>query len=345
MAQSERVTLEDIAERLDLTKVSISKALRGHPDISSETKERVEQTAREMGYAPNRWARSLSTDKTGTLGVIVPKISHNFFAGAIAGINDVASAHEYEIVLCVSEENATFERRHLRTLLSMQVEGLLVSVSEETKDPEVFTALQDQGVPLVFFDRVLKGIGASTVTVDDYEGAYQAVKHAIENDHRDIAHVGGFSHINIGQERRAGYEKALREYGIPVRDDWIVEGGFDESHGYQGFKALFEAGARPDAVFAVTFPVALGVADAMQQVDPSLQEDVQIYSFGQHGLNRFFQYSHISVYQPARNLGKKASAVLLDEIEDPNQDPRHVELDTDVIVPTSGMKPPYLDGG
>lgn len=296
-----------------------------------------------MGYAPNRLARSLTTDKTETLGVVVPKIAHNFFADAIAGINEVASANEYEIVLCVSEEKADFERQHLRTLLSMQVDGLLVSISEETKDAEVFTALQSQGVPLVFFDRVIKGIGASTVTVDDEGGAYQVVEHAVQQGYRHIAHLSGFSHVGIGAKRQAGFERALRDYDLPVREEWIIEGGFDERHGYRGFERLLEADTLPEAVFAVTFPVALGMTDAMQHIDSSLQEDIQIYSFGQHGLNRFFAYPHISVYQPARELGKRGLELLLEHIDNPDQPPRHVELSTRIIEPTNGVKPSYLE--
>jgi len=344
MARSDRVTLSDIAERLDLTKVSVSKALRDHPDISTQTKKRVKQLAKEMGYAPNRLARSLTTDKTGTLGVVVPKIAHTFFADALAGINEVATANEYEIVLCVSEERADFEQRHLRTLLSMRVDGLLVSVTEESKDPSVFTALQDQGLPLVFFDRALDGVGASTVTVDDEGGAYKAVEHAVSTGCRDIAHVGGFPHVGIGAKRRRGYERALRDHSIPVRDEWIVEGGFDELHGYHGFKRLLDAERLPEVIFAVTFPVALGVTDAMKQTDPSLQDDIRIYSFGQHGLNRFFAYPHVSVYQPARELGKQGVQILLEEIDNPDRVPCHVELETHIIEPTRETTPPYLNG-
>jgi len=344
MARSERVTLSDIAERMGLTKVSISKALRDHPDISSETKKRVKELAQKMGYAPNRLARSLTTDKTSTLGVVVPKIAHNFFADALAGINDVAFTNEYEIVLCVSEENADIEAQHLRTLLSMQVDGLLVSVSEETTDPEMFTTVQRQGMPLVFFDRVLDEAGSSTVTVDDEGGAYQVVEHAVRHGRRGIAHIGGFSHVDIGAKRRQGYERGLRNHDIPVRDEWIVEGGFDELHGHQGFEQLLEAETLPEAIFAVTFPVALGVTDAMRRIDPALQDEIQIYSFGQHELNRFFSHPHISVYQPARELGKQAIAILLEEIENPDQAPQHVELATQIIDSTDGAKPPYLNG-
>jgi len=341
MAESSRVTLSDIAERLDLTKVSISKALRDHPDISTETKAKVQEAAREMGYTPNRLARSLTTNRTATIGVVVPKLDHNFFADALQGINERASEHDYEIILCVSEEQEAAERRHLRTLLSMQVDGLLISVSEETESVDIFEQIEEEEVPLVFFDRVLDSVSASRVVVDDEKGAYQATEHALQAGHDTIAHVAGTSNVGIGQRRRAGYEAALREYGIPVDEALIVEGGFDEMHGYRGTNALLERGRVPDAIFAVTFPVALGVGDAIREQDHLRQEDIQIYSFGQHGLNRFFAYPHVSICQPAQKMGREAFSMLLDEMRDPTREPREIQIPTHVIEPDD-ITPPYL---
>lgn len=340
MADSGRVTLSDIAERLGLTKVSISKALRDHPDISAETKERVRETAQEMGYTPNRVARSLSTNQSGTIGVVVPKIAHNFFADALGGINEIAAAQDYEIILCVSQESKALERRHLRTLLSMQVDGLLVSVSEETEDPSRFEEVSDEGVPLVFFDRAVDGVSASRVLVDDRSGAYQAVDHAIRNGHQRIAHLAGYSHVDIGRRRRSGYEAALADHGISGNDECVVEGGFGEEDGYRGTKHLLEGGTVPDAIFAVTFPVALGSADAIREADGVQESEIQMYSFGQPAQNRFFAYPHVSVYQPARTMGERAISLLLNAIEQPDGEPSKVVLPTKVVE-AEDVVPPY----
>lgn len=343
MADSTRVTLSDIAERLDLTKVSISKALRDHPDISAQTKERVRAAAKEMGYTPNRLARSLRTNQTGTIGVVIPKIAHNFFADALGGINEVASANGYEIILCVSEESKERERRHLRTLLSMQVDGLLVSISAETESFGIYDQIGDASVPLVFFDRAVDDIPVSRVRVDDERGAYQATEHALQHGHRTIAHLAGHGHVDIGRDRRAGYESALREHGEAIRDEWIVEGGFGEEHGYSGTKTLLDSTGVPDAIFAVTFPVALGVEDALRRDDRVRPEQVQIYSFGQHSLNRFFRHPHVSIHQPARKMGEKALSLLLKEVDNPDREPQDVTLPTRIVEPNE-IKPPYLDG-
>lgn len=341
MGNSSRVTLTDIAERLNLTKVSISKALRDHPDISSKTKDRVREIAQQMGYTPNRLARSLSTNRSGTLGVVIPKVTHNFFADALAGINEVATANDYEIILCVSEESKDREEQHLRTLLSMQVDGLLVSVSSETENFDIYDQISAENVPLVFFDRSVTTIPASSVVVDDEAGAYQAVEHAIHRGHQRIAHLAGHSHIAIGEKRRAGYEAALGDHNLPIDEELIVEGGFAEEHGYYGTRTLLERVDAPDALFAVTFPVALGAEDALREDDSAQLDEVQIYSFGQHGLNRFFRHPHISVHQPAREMGKHALSLLLEEIAHPGRDPETVTLPTRVVEPDE-IDPPYL---
>jgi LacI family transcriptional regulator len=343
MAKSTHVTLEDIANTLGITKVTVSKSLRDHPDISTETKQKVKEKANELGYRRNRLAQSLTLNKTNTIGVIVPKISHTFFSDTLEGINEVAYTNDYEIVLCVSDEKEEREKSHVDTLLSMQVDGLLISVSEETSTPDHLQEITNQGVPLVLFDRRIDGVEASCVTVDDQGGAYEATEHALEQGLETIVHMAGYSNVNIGQNRRAGYENALRDHGITPSDEWIIEGGFGEADGYWGGVEMIDRGLNPDAIFAVTFPVALGVEDALRQKRPSIRESLHIYSFGQHELNRFFSNPHTSVHQPAKKIGSEAMSLLLKQIDDPDADIADVELPTHVVDVQHDDPPPYLN--
>ncbi len=343
MSKNNRVTLSDIADEIGITKVSVSKALRDHQDISAETKRLVREKADELGYRQNRLAQSLTLDKTYTVGVIIPKISHTFFADALEGINKVAYKNDYEIILCVSEEKEEREKSHVDTLLSMQVDGLLISVSEETTSISHFQAIKKQNVPLVFFDRRADGVEAPSVTVDDKGGAYKATKHALDRGLRKIVHIGGYSHVPIGHARRKGYENALREHGIDPREDWIIEGGFGEADGYRGAIKMIERGINPDAIFAVTFPVALGIDDALKERKPSIRENTQIYSFGQHGLNRFFEHPHTSINQPAGELGSKAMRLLLEQINEDDADIKEVELSTHIVDNWESHSPYYLE--
>lgn len=340
MASSSRVTLHDIAERLDLTKVSVSKALRGHPDISTSTKARVRETAQKMGYMPNRLAQSLSTNETGTVGVVVPKIAHTFFSDVLGGVYEVATENDYEIFLCVSQESESQEKRHLRKLLSLQVDGLLVSISENTEANAAFEKILDTNTPLVFFDRALEGVPASRVLVDDEQGAYDAVEHAIHSGHRQVAHIAGEPTVDIGRKRRDGYVSALEASDIPRDDTLVVESGFDEAAGYRGMRTLLDRGRVPDALFAVTVPVALGAEDAIRESDRPGTGQIQIYSFGQHSMSRFFTKPHISVHQPAHEMGKTALSILLEQIDHPDRSFRDVILPTRLVEPND-IRPPY----
>lgn len=340
MAGSSRVTLGDLAEKLDLTKVSISKALRDHPDISSSTKAQVQELAQELGYMPNRLAQSLSTDKSSTIGVVVPKIAHTFFSNVLEGVNAVATENDYEVILCVSQENQLQESRHLRTLLSLQVDGLLISVSEETEYNDAFQKIEETDTPFVFVDRTLEGVSASKVVVDDKAGAREAIEHAIRSGYERIAHIAGENSVDIGRKRRAGYVAALQENNLPVEEDLIVESGFDEAAGYYGMQKLLNEGQIPEALFAVTTPVALGAEDAICESDLVRNEQIQIYSFGQHSMSRFFENPHISVQQPAKEMGKKAFSLLLQEITHSHQPPQKLTLPTQVVEPGE-IQPSY----
>lgn len=340
---AKRVRLVDIAERLSITKVSVSKALRDHPDISTETRELVKKTAAEMGYTPNLLARSLSSKRTHTLGVVVPKIAHTFFSSVIGAIQDEATKKGYGIVLAVSNENAAMERQHIERLLAMRVDGLLVSVSQQPPDLDIYRRVEDMNVPLVFFDRELAGLGFSSVTVDDRGGAFQATEYLIRQGYRKIAHIAGTQEATIGRERRCGYEDALKHHDIPLREAWIIEGGFDEWHGYHAFMKILEADELPEAIFSVTFPVGLGIQGAMRERRPDLLDRLQIITFGEGGLNEFYTYSHIFVHQPTEEIGKQALGVLLDEINDGKPEtPRHIVLKTTLGAAAHPRQP--LDG-
>ena len=333
-----RIRLVDIAERLNITKVSVSKALRDHPDISKETRGLVKKMAAEMGYSPNLLARSLSSRRTNTLGVVVPKIAHTFFASVIDAIQEQATQQNYGIVLAVSNERADLERQHIERLLAMRVDGLLVSVSQQPPDLEVYDRVRAMRIPLVFFDRRIEGLPFSSVTVDDERGARCAIEYLIEHGHRNIAHIAGTTDTEIGRRRRRGYEQALLAHGIDVYDPWIVEGGFDEHHGYEACRKILALDRLPDVIFVVTYPVGLGARAALQEADPKLPDRIELISFGAGGFDEFYTYPHYCIQQPTHAMGEEAVRLLLEEIDALDEDdemikPRSISLETRLMVP------------
>lgn len=311
------VRLEDIANRLNLTKVSVSKALRDHEDISIETRERVKKMAKKMGYHPNLQARSLTSKVTNTIGVIVPKIAHTFFASTIEGIYKTAEEFGYKVILGISYENEKLEKDHLEAMINMRVDGLVISVTEQTRSPERFKMLKEMGINLVFFDRGFSDAGFSYVKVADRESSRKGVKRMIELGYKKIAHLAGYQSSRIGKERKEGYLEALDEAGLSMPESAIVEGGFSETDGATGFEKLIHDYGMPDAIFAVTYPVGLGIRIKMEEmnIDPS---DIPILAFGESDFNQYLSVPFYCIDQPNFDLGKRAFEQLKKEMETKN---------------------------
>jgi LacI family transcriptional regulator len=316
--KSPQITLADLAKKLNVSKVTISKALRDHPDISQKTKQRVKTLATNLGYTPNYIARNLSSRKSGTIGVVVPKIAHHFFATAIETIYDVALEHNYEVILMVSQENAQREALHIQTLLSMRVDGLLISASKETRDLTIFKAVEKLGVPTVLFDRILEGLNFSTVSSDDETGSFQIVEHAIQAGYTRIAHLAGYAYTKIGRQRARGYQRAMEKHHLPVNPEWIIEGGFSEEDGYQGCMQILKGGNLPEMIYAVTYPVALGVFSASRAEGITFPDQLDVISFGGSTYNQYISPSITCVEQPVQLIGKRAMELLLEEIAFPD---------------------------
>ncbi len=327
------VTLSDIAKQLNVSKVTVSKALRGHPDISRETTKLVKKMAEELGYTPNFAARNLSSRKSNTVGVVVPKIAHFFFSSVIEAIYDEAFNNNYDIALTVSQENSERERKHIETLMAMRVDGLIVSITQETKDAAIFEKVLSRNVPLVFMDRVLQMEGTSQVTVDDKGGATKAIELAISNGYTRIAHIGGYKEINIGKNRYEGFVEAMKKHGLPIESDWVIHGGFGEDDGYRGFMRLYKSGHMPEFIFAVTYPVALGVYAAAAEVGVKIPDDLDIVCFGSASINKFLKPALTYIDQPTDTLGRAALDLVLEHIGETDEYmPKLVEVPTELVI-------------
>lgn len=326
------VKLEDLAKKLGVSKVTISKALRDHPDISPSTTAKVKELADKLGYMPNYMAKNLSSRKSNIIGLVIPKIAHVFFSSVIESVYNTAFENNYETVLTVSQELADREKRHILSLLSMRVDGLIISITQETKDTKIFDMVLKRGVPLVFIDRVPDMKNVSSITVDDFGGAFSATEYAIKKGYKKIAHVGGYHHINIGRKRYDGYAEAMKKYGIPIDPAWVTKGGFGERDGYNGFMKIYNTGNIPEYIFAVTYPVALGIKTAAQELGVRIPEDVKITCFGKDTLNPFFPTNFNFVNQPTVELGKEAVDLIIKQIANKDYEPKNIELKTGLII-------------
>lgn len=334
------VKLEDISKKLGVSKVTVSKALRNHPDISEATKLKVKALAEKMGYLPNFMAKNLSSRKSNTIGLVVPKIAHFFFGSVIESVYDTAFENHYETVITVSQESAERERKHILSLLSMRVDGLIISITQETRDMSIFERALKLNVPIVFMDRVPAIKNVASVTVDDKSGAYNAVEQFINKGITKIGHIGGYPHINIGRARYDGYIKALKDYNIPVNDNWISIGGFGEEDGYNGFNKMISSGDLPEAIFAATYPIALGIYEAGLEHGISIPKDLKITCFGNNTYKRSIPSAFNFVIQPAEELGRESVNLLIKLINNPKEyKSMNIQLKTEIMI--NGNEKPY----
>jgi LacI family transcriptional regulator len=310
-----RTTIKDIAEKLNLSPSTVSRALHDNSEISPGTKRKVLETAEELNYHPNILARSLINQRSQTIGVIVPEITHNFFSAVISGIEGVAYDAGYVIILCESGEN--FEREVLNTqaLVNNQIAGLIVSISQSTTESSHFEFLQRVGIPLVFFDRVCDDINTSKILVDDYGGAYKAVEYLIKSGYKRIAHLGGAEHLSISRDRFTGYLDALNTFEIPFNKDLHYFGGFHERDGIEGMEYLLGLKNTPDAVFAVNDPVAIGAYEVIKKRGLKIPQDIAMIGFSNNPVTAIIDPPLTTVEQPALELGKRAANILLEQIE------------------------------
>jgi LacI family transcriptional regulator len=335
MKRKGHITLDDIARKLSVSRVTVSKALRGHPDISADMTKRVRKAADEFGYTPNIFARSLSSRRSGMLGLVVPKIAHFFFGSVIEGVYDTALANKYETILTVSQENPEREKMHLQTLMSMRVDGIIISISQTTRDLDIFQTLRKRGVPLLFLDRCPEPAprGFNSVVVDDKGGTYKAVEQAIKVGYRKIACIGGDTHINIGKNRLEGFEGALKAHSLQINKEWIVTGGYGKNIGYDGLMRFYSSGRMPEFIFAMTYPIALGIYEAAKELGLKIPYDVDVMCFGDSDVSRVISPALSCVMQPASELGSKAVELMLKTIAHPDvTDDQHIVLPTEILL-------------
>lgn len=339
----DQVTIKDIAKELNVSSSTVSRALKDYPGISDETKKKVRDLAERMNYRPNAIALSLQKGRSFTIGVIIPEVVHFFFSTVISGIEEVAFARGYKVILTQTNEKLIREKSSIDTMLSNQIDGVLVSFSKETTNFDHFSNLLDKGFPIVFFDRVPEIPNAITVTVDDYSGAYEATKHLLQQGYRTIAHLSGPANLKISKERERGYSDALLNHGIAPDPSLIVEctKGTDDEAQKITTEILQTFPKKPDAFFANNDMAAVGAMLACKAAGLRVPEDVGIVGFSNWQFCSMIDPSLSSVAQPGFNMGAKATEILLDLIEKKialHEFTNSVVLETELLIRKSSVR-------
>lgn len=333
------VTIRDIALKLNISISTVSRALRGAADINRETRDNVLRMAKELNYEPNQVAQSLRTKRTHTLGIIVPDLVTHFFSSNISGIQEVATRHGYNVMICQSNECYETEVRNIHTLVAARVDGLLISLSRETSNYDHLKALQNKSIPLVCFDRICDELNTTKIIVDDYDGAFKATEHLIEVGCKHIAHISGPEHLSISKNRLHGYVDALRKNNMPCDERLIRRCNLSSQDIMHQVKALLSMEKPPDAIFALNDPVAVEVIQVLKENDIRIPDDIAVVGFTNEPVSALIEPSLTTVAQPAYKIGQIAARHILEQIEQPEDFlPQSIVLKTELIVRNSSRR-------
>lgn len=327
--KSHQITIKDIARTLGISVSTVSRALKDHPDISPETKNTVRQLAESVGYRSNALALGLRKNRTFTIGVIVPEIVHHFFSTVISGIDDAAYAAGYNTIICQSNESCQREAINTQALIDNRVDGILASVNKSTTDPSHLQHVIDSGIPLVFFDRVCAGIDCHRVITDDFEGARIATNHLIATGCRRIMHLTGPDRLLISKSRRDGYCTAMREHGLDVDPDLIIECDSPEAVVEQ-LSAIVTRASEIDGIFAINDSTAIAAMQLLQSNGYSIPADVSVMGFGDGPLTEFVRPTLTTVEQKGYDIGFEATQILIRQID---KGLVNVDFETRVFTP------------
>ena len=342
MKKSTPVTIKDIARELGIAPSTVSRALKDHPDISSDTKKAVKELAKKLNYHPNIIAQSLRQSRTHTIGVIIPEIVHFFFSTVISGIEDVAYDHGYNVIISQSNESYKREVSDLQALYNSRVDGLLISISRETTDFRHLVSVFERGIPMVFFDRVVENLDTSKVIIDDAEGAYEAVTHLISQGCKKIAHLAGPDLLMISRQRNDGYLRALHDNHMKVDQDLIIHcnAGTSEEAKKKALQ-LLKMKNRPDAFFCSHDLSAIGALQAAKELNIAVPRELAIVGFSNWQITTMTDPPLSTVDQPGYEMGRQAAKLLLKEIEseeDEFVEPQVVTLPTKLLVRGSSVR-------
>lgn len=336
-----KITIYDIAKKLNITAATVSRALNNNPKISEATRKLVVETAAKMNYKQNKLALALKSGKSNNVGVIVPRIDSNFFASVIRGIEEELYPFGYHVIICQTHNDKNVEIQNINTLLNAQVDGILMSISNvSTQNNESFIRIVKKNIPLIFFDRKANIDGVSSVTINDFEAGYKVTKHLIDQGCKRIAHLSGDLLFEIFKDRFLGYKQAIVDAGIEFNENYVIQTKSSIEDGKNAVKKLMKFEIPPDGIFSSSDFTALGAIQEIKAMGLKIPEDICVAGFANEPFTKFMELSITSVDQSPLKMGKMAAKVFLEQVNNTEsfKIEKKVVLKPEVLIRKSSLK-------
>jgi DNA-binding LacI/PurR family transcriptional regulator len=332
--KNRQVKLKDIAEGLGLTVATVSRALRDSYEISPETKKKVVELAKSLNYKPNPLAVGLRKNRTFMIGVIIPSLWYYYNSAAVTGMEEVLEEHGYSVLICQSNESYKREVIQVKNLIDSRVDAIFASISQSTVDHAHYLAAQEEGIPVIFFDRTPDYEGFSKVVIDNKLAAKKAINHLFERGRKKIAFIAGPEKLKISKKRYLGYVEAYRERGLEVDENLVINCNFTKNMGYQATKNFLKKSIPFDGLFAINDRTCIGAVAAIQEAGFKIPEDVSVVGFNDEPTVQYLNPPLTTIRQPAYEIGKEVANLFLKEKNKSkiNTSPVKLFLDTELIV-------------
>ncbi len=320
------VTLEDIARALNVSKMTVSRAINNHPEINRETRERILATAQKMKYRPNQFARALTTNHSYLIGIVVPDLMHSYFAEICRGVESQARPVGYQNLICSTDEESRKEKDEIEALLS-RTDGLIVASALPASEVKFYRRLLSEGANIVLIDRVLDGLRCSAVTTDDVEVGRLATEHLIKLGHRKIGHLRG-PDVSTSLKRLQGYQEAMAKARLKPL---VRECGFTEADGRTAMQQWIAKNDLPSAIFAANDPAAIGAMGALSEAGLKVPEDVAFVGAGNIHYGDMLRVPLTTVSWSKSAMGQEAAGLLL-ELIDGKKKVRKITVPPELII-------------
>lgn len=333
-SDSHMMTIQQVAKEAGVSVATVSRVINKHPSVSLKTRLKVEEVIKRLNYEPNILGRNLRRAQSRMVLVLVPSISNPFYAKIVQGIEDVARKYEYNILLGTTDSDVEREKVYLDLLKRRLCDGVI------SMDPAVDLSPlvgDDEQYPVIQCCEYSETLDIPYVSIDNLAAAYKAVKHLITMGHRKVALINSDERFLYARLRKEGYLKALAEFEIPCREDWIINTELGFEGGQQAMRSLLAQKERPTAIFAVSDTIAIGALKAIKEEGLKVPKDIAVVGFDNIPFSNMMNPTLTTVSQPMYEIGKRAAKMLIQKIDDPTQPIENLLLDHELIIRESTM--------
>ena len=333
-----KATIHDIARKLNTTASTVSRALNNNPRISAATREAVLKAATELNYRPNSIASALRQGRSQIIGILVPTANRTFFASVIRGIEEIANQSGYNVMIAQSYDSREKETQALDALIAARVDCIIASTAKSTKDFRHFKYVQERGIPLVLFDRSNTEVESNQVVINDYQGAFKATEHLIQQGYKRIAHLSSIYEVSIYKDRLLGYTEALKKHSLAVNEHLIIKSDLQLEDGRKSMKKLLKLSSPPDAVFSASDYGAVGAFQVAKENGLSIPKDMGIAGFSNEPFTSFTEPGITTVEQHSIKMGHQAATLFFDGLNSETPEIKKIVLEPDLVIRESTLR-------